>query len=59
MKLWRNEIKIEEEVSSMLRRSLWLICIKSYNDHNVVQIYQNLPKFGKLGKIVNFSFPVT
>ena len=32
MKLWRNEIKIEEEVSSMLRRGLRLICIKSYND---------------------------
>ena len=52
-------MKIEEEVSSMLRRCLWLICIKSYNDHIFVQIYQNLPKFGKLGKIVNFSFPVT
>ena len=59
MKLWRNEIKIEEEVSSILRRGLWLICIKSDNDHNFVKIYQNLPKFGNLGKIVNFNFPVT
>ena len=37
--------------SSMLRHGLRLICIRSYNDHNFVKIYQNLPKFGNLGKI--------
>ena len=37
--------------SSMLRHGLRLICIRSYNDHNFVKSYQNLPKFGNLGKI--------
>ena len=45
--------------SSMLKDGLRLICIKSYNDHNFVKIYQNLPKFGNLGKIGNLNFPVT
>ena len=45
--------------SSMLKHGLRLICIKSYNDHNFVKIYQNLPKFGNLGKIGNLNFPVT
>ena len=44
--------------SKMLKHGLRLICIKSYNDHNFVKIYQNLPKFGNLGKIGNLNFPV-
>ena len=44
--------------SSMLRHGLRLICIKSNNDHNFVKIYQNLPKFGSLGKIGNLNFSV-
>ena len=38
----------------------WLeaICIKSNNDHNFVKIFQNLPKFGNLGKIGNLNFSV-
>ena len=44
----------------MLRRGMRLICIKSYNDHNYVKIYSDLPKFGNLGKIIgNLNFPVT
>ena len=43
----------------MLRHGLRLICIKSYNDHNFVKIYQNLQKFGDLGKTGNLNFPVT
>ena len=35
----------------MLRHGLSLICIKSYNDHNLVEIYQNLSKFGNLENI--------
>ena len=45
--------------SSILTHGLRLICIKSYNGHNFVKIYQNLPKFGNLGKIGNLNFPVT
>ena len=45
--------------SSMLRHSLRLNCIKSYNDHNFVKIYHNLPNFGNLGKIGNLNFSVT
>ena len=45
--------------SSMLRRGLRLNCLKSYIDHNFVKIYQNLPKFGNLGKIGNLTFPAT
>ena len=44
---------------SILRHGLRLICIKSYNDHNFVKIYQNLQKFGDLGKSGNLNFPVT
>ena len=40
-------------------KALGLIYIKSYNDHNFAKIYQNLPKFGNLGKIGNLNFPVT
>ena len=42
----------------MLRHGKRLICIKSYNDQNFVKIYQNLAKFGNLGKIGNLNFPV-
>ena len=42
--------------SSMLGRGLSLICIKSYNDHN---LDQNLSKFGKLKDISKLNFPVT
>ena len=45
--------------SSMLGRGLSLICIKSYNDHNLVKIDQNLSKFGKLKDISKLNFPVT
>ena len=47
----------EVSYSSMLRHGGGLICIQSYNDHNFVKIYQNLPKFGNLGKIGNLNFP--
>ena len=43
----------------MLRHGLKLVCIKSYSDHNFVKSYQNLPKFGNLGKIGNLNFSVT
>ena len=43
----------------MLRPGLRLIGIKSYNDHNFVKIYQNLPKFSNLRNIGNLNFPVT
>ena len=43
----------------MLRHGLSLICIKSYNDHNLVKIYQNLSKFGNLEDIGKLNFPVT
>ena len=42
--------------SIMLRHGLRLICIKSDNDHNFGKIYQNLPKFGILGKTVTLIF---
>ena len=45
--------------SSMLGRGLSLICIKSYNDHNLVKIDQNLSKFGNLKDISKLNFPVT
>ena len=45
--------------SSMLGRGLSLICIKSYNDHNLVKIDQNLSKFGNLKEISKLNFPVT
>ena len=43
----------------MLRHGLRLVCIKPYNGHNFVNIYQNLSKFGNLGKIGNLNFPET
>ena len=43
----------------MLRHGLSLICIKSYNDHNLVKIYQNLSKFGDLEDIGKLNFPGT
>ena len=36
-----------------------IICIKSYNDHIFVEIYQTLSKFCRLGKIVELNFLVT
>ena len=45
--------------SSMLGRGLSLICIKSYNDHNLVKIDQNLSKFGNLKDISKLNFPIT
>ena len=33
--------------------------LQSNNDHNFVKIYENLPKFGNLGKIGNLNFSVT
>ena len=45
--------------SSMLGRGLSLICIKSYNDHNLVKIDQNLSKFDNLKEISKLNFPVT
>ena len=45
--------------SSMLGRGLSLICIKTYNDHNLVKIDQNLSKFGNLKDISKLNFPVT
>ena len=45
--------------SSMLGRWLSLICIKSYNDHNLVKIDQNLSKFDNLKEISKLNFPVT
>ena len=45
--------------SSMLGRGLSLICIKSYNDHNLVKIDQNLSKFDNLKDISKLNFPVT
>ena len=42
-----------------VKAGLRLICIKFNNDHNFVKIYQNLPKFGNLGKIGNLNFSVT
>ena len=45
--------------SSMLGRGLSLIGIKSYNDHNLVKIDQNLSKFGNLKEISKLNFPVT
>ena len=45
--------------SSMLGRGLSLIGIKSYNDHNLVKIDQNLSKFGNLKDISKLNFPVT
>ena len=55
----------------MLGRGLSLICIESYNDHNLVKIIesyndhnlvkidQNLSKFGNLKDISKLNFPVT
>ena len=43
----------------MSRHGLSLICIKSYNDHNLVKIYQNLSKFGNLEDIGKLNFLVT
>ena len=43
----------------MLRHCLCLICIRSYNDHNLVEICQNLSKFGNLKDISKLNFPVT
>ena len=50
MKTLANSGASGEPISSMLRHGLRLICMKSYNGHNFVKIYQNLPKFGSLGK---------
>ena len=49
MKGFLKQVKVWPEV----------ICIKSYNDHNFVKIYRNLPKFGNLGKIGNLNIPAT
>ena len=54
-----ESVLCKKKNSSMLRHSLGLICINSYNDHNFVKIYQNLPKFRNVGKIGNLNFPVT
>ena len=43
----------------MLGRGLSLIWIKSYNDHNLVKIDQNLSKFDNLKEISKLNFPVT
>ena len=43
----------------MLRHGLSLISIKSYNDHNLVKMYQNLSKFCNLKDISKRNFPVT
>ena len=53
------EFGIRKVFLSKLRYGLRLICIKSYNDHNFVKIYRNLPKFGNFGKISNLNFPAT
>ena len=42
----------------MLRHDLSLICIKCYNDRNLVKIYQNLSKYGNLKDISKLNFPV-
>ena len=53
-----KETIVENNNSSILRHGLRLICIKSCKGDNFVKIYQNLPKFGNLGKIGNLNFPV-
>ena len=52
-------INIVQLYSSMSRHGLSLIYIKSYNDHNLVKIYQNLSKFGNLEDIGKLNFLVT
>ena len=46
----------QEPINRLLSEAI--ICIKSYNDHNFVEIYQTVSKFGSLGKIgkPNFLF---
>ena len=45
-----KETIVENNNSSILRHGLRLIYIKSCKGDNFVKIYQNLPKFGNLGK---------
>ena len=52
-------INIVQLYSSMSRHGLSLIYIKSYNDHNLVKIDQNLSKFDNLKEISKLNFPVT
>ena len=47
------------QLYSSTRHGLSLICIKSYNDHNLVKIYQNLSKFASLDDIGKLNFLVT